>query len=281
VHGAPPAVGPSTPARWQGVSKSRNAAEIPVDRIGPDPDQPREEFEPEALRRLADSLKSRGQIQPISVRWVEERGQYVIVCGERRWRAATLAGLTTMACVVLDRPIPPGELLAMQLVENLLREDLKPVEQAKAYRTLMEQNGWSTRQVARELSVAQPQVVRALALLNLPADVQEAVEEGALAPATAYEIGKLGGQEEQRALAERVVAEKLTRQEAVEAVRTRKEGRAPADPSRPAVAEFRVSEGVTVSVKYRKPDRLSVVQALRLALKQAQSAERDGDQEAA
>lgn len=226
VHGAQPAAaGPSTPARWQGVSKSRNAAEIPVDRIGPDQDQPREEFDPEALRRLAESLKSRGQIQPISVRWIEERGQYVIVCGERRWRAAAMAGLTTMACVVLDKPVPPGELLALQLVENLLREDLQPIEQARAYRSLMDGNGWSVSQVARELAVDHSNVSRALALLNLPEAVQERVEQGELAPSVAYEVSKLDDPAAQAEVAARVVAEGLNRAETVEAVR-QVEGRA-------------------------------------------------------
>jgi len=270
-----PGFGPRpAPAHLLGVVRSKDAAQIQADRIAPDPDQPREEFDPEGLDRLAESLKTRGQLQPIRVRWDEGRGLYVIVCGERRWRAARLAGLPSLACVIVDAPLTPAELLAVQLVENALREDLKPIEQARAYRQLMDQNGWSTRQIARELSVAQPQVVRALSLLNLPGDVQDRVEQGALAPATAYEIGKLESADEQRTMADRVVAEKLTRQAAVEAVRGRKEGRAPAP------AEFRVSDAVTVFIKYRKPDKLTLVQALRLALKQAQAAEK-GDEQAA
>jgi ParB family chromosome partitioning protein len=157
-----------------------------VDRIAADPDQPREEFDPEALQRLADSLRAKGQLQPIRVRWDEGRGAYIIICGERRWRAATMAGLETLHCVIVEGTVEPVELLAIQLVENALREDLRPVEQARAYRTLMDQKGWSTRQLAAELAVTQPQVVRTLALLDLPAVVQEAVEQGTLAPGTAY-----------------------------------------------------------------------------------------------
>ena len=149
----------TAPARWQGVSKNKNAVEVPVDKIGPDPDQPREEFDPEALDRLAASLKARGQLQPIRVRWDEGKEVYVIICGERRWRAAMKAGMATMSAVVVEGEILPAELLAMQLVENCLREDLKPVEQAKAFRTLMDRNGWSTRQLAAELAVAQTNIV--------------------------------------------------------------------------------------------------------------------------
>jgi ParB family chromosome partitioning protein len=188
VHGARPTEVPSLPPHLRGVSKSKNVAEVSIDRIGPDPDQPREEFDPAALRRLADSLASRGQIQPISVRWSEDRGRYAIVCGERRWRAATLAGLATLSCVVLDGPAAPGDLLAMQLVENLLREDLQPIEQANAYRALMDRNGWTVSQVARELAVDHSNVSRALALLGLPAEVREQVERGALALVVLHEF---------------------------------------------------------------------------------------------
>lgn len=263
------------PPRLQGVVRSKDVAQIRVERIAADPGQPREDFDPDGLERLAESLKARGQLQPIRVRWDEPAGRYVIVCGERRWRAAKLAGLESVAAVIVDGPLDPSELLAIQLVENALREDLKPVEQARAYRQLMDRNGWSTRQIARELSVAQPQVVRALALLNLPEPVREQVEQGALAPATAYEIGKLDDEADQRAMAERVVSEGLTRQQAVEAVRGRKEGRRnePNSSDRPASVEIRVSENVVVFVKYRKADRMSVVQALRQAIKQAQGQE--------
>src|SRR5690242_17897630 len=81
----------STPARWQGVTKSKDAVEVPVDMIAPDPDQPREEFDEESLGRLAESIRTRGQLQPIRVRWHEESSRYVIVAGERRWKAARMA----------------------------------------------------------------------------------------------------------------------------------------------------------------------------------------------
>ncbi|AMV41003.1 ParB/RepB/Spo0J family partition protein [Planctomyces sp. SH-PL62] len=209
----------AVPSRWQGVAKSKNAVEVPVDKIVPDPDQPREEFEPDALQRLAESLRTRGQLQPIRVRWDEAADRYVVICGERRWRAAGIAGLATLTCVVSEGPIDEGELRALQLIENCLREDLKPIEQAKAFKALMERNGWSGNQAAKALGVAQPTVVRALALLELPAPVQERVEQGTLPPGTAYEIGKIHDADIQRELAERVVSEGLSRAETVEAVR--------------------------------------------------------------
>jgi ParB family chromosome partitioning protein len=214
----PPAV-PTVPDRMAGLTRSKNAAEIPLARIVPDHGQPREEFDGEAIRRLAESLKSRGQLQPIRVRWDEAMGRYVIVCGERRWRAAGLAGLPTMTAIIMDAPVTPAELRALQLIENCAREDLRPIEQAKAFRSLMDSHGWSTRRLANELAITQSGIVRALSLLDLPSPVQERVEQGDLAPATAYELSKVEDPAARAALAERVVGEDLSRAEAVEAVR--------------------------------------------------------------
>jgi ParB family transcriptional regulator, chromosome partitioning protein len=246
--GSPAPSTSTTPARWLGVSKSKAALEIPADRIEPDPDQPREEFDPEALDRLAESLRTRGQLQPIRVRWDEGRGVYVIICGERRWRAARRAGLTTMSAVVVEGEIPPAELLALQLVENCLREDLKPVEQAKAFRALMDRNGWSTRQLAAELAVAQTNVVRALALLDLPESVQEQVDRGNLATSTALEIGKLEDRGTQEELIRRAEGEKLTRADVV-AARERRDTRV-----RPRRVEVKAPNGCTVAITLPGPE---------------------------
>ncbi len=218
MHGASaPAV--VAPDRLQGVVRSKNAAEIPVGRIMPDPDQPREEFDPESLQRLADSLRSKGQLQPIRVRWDEGRGLYVIICGERRWRAAGLAGMANVQCIISDAPVDAGELLILQLIENCVREDLRPIEQARAFRSLMDINQWSTRQISRELGVDQSNVVRALAMLELPTAIQDQVEAGTLAPSVAYEVSKIEDPIKQNRVAERVVAEGMTRTEAKDVVR--------------------------------------------------------------
>jgi ParB family transcriptional regulator, chromosome partitioning protein len=219
MHRATPVAAPIAPGKLDGLTRSKNAAEIPLAGIVPDPDQPREEFDPESLRRLAESLRTRGQLQPIRVQCDEPSARYVIFCGERRWRAAVLAGLTTMTAITSEAPASPAELLALQLIENLVREDLRPIEQAKAFRSLMEAYGWSTRQLASELAVTQSNVVRALALLELPAAIQDQVEQGTLAPATAYELSKVEDDRTRRDLAERVVAEGMTRAETVEVVR--------------------------------------------------------------
>ncbi len=207
------------PSRLQGVRRSQDVAEVPVGKIGRDDDQPREEFDPDGIARLAESLKARGQLQPIRVRWDEARDQYVIICGERRWRAAQMAGLATLACVVVDGPMDPAELLAVQLVENALREDLRPVEQARAYRRLMDARGWSARQLADELSVGHPAIVKALALLKLPDSAQALVEDGTIPPSVAYEASKIGDAGEQADVLRRAASGELSRDDVAEAAR--------------------------------------------------------------
>jgi ParB family chromosome partitioning protein len=267
---------PPTPAssrdRLDGLARSKNAAEIPLDRIEPDPDQPREEFDEESLQRLAESLKTKGQLQPIRVRWDEGRMVYVIICGERRWRAAKLAGLATITAMIVDGPIDPAELLAFQLIENCLRDDLRPIEQARALKQLMDRNGWSTRQLARELALSQSHVVRALTLLELPIEVQEQVEQGALPASTAAEIAKLDNPTDQAEVAARVVGEKLTRDQVVDAVKTRTGRKASM-----MRAEFQADGGwkvVATGPEGATPEQLVAV--LRQVLKQAQAAARVG-----
>jgi ParB family transcriptional regulator, chromosome partitioning protein len=288
VHGAPPPGPRPIPGRMQGLVRSKDAAEIAVDRIAPDPAQPREDFDREALERLAESLRTRGQLQPIRVRWDEDRGMYIIIAGERRWRAAGMAGLASMSCVIADAPATEGELLALQLVENALREDLRPLEQAKAYRTLIERNGWSARQVARELAIDHTNVVRALALLDLPETVQARVEQGTLPPATAYEVSKISDPAEQAELAARVVDENLSRADVVEAVRAHansasakakgRGGKVARRPPKPRV--FRTPVGkITAEMKVAGPEAL--VSALRDALTQVETELSAGDQAAA
>lgn len=270
----------TTPARWQGVTKSKNAVEVPLDKIVRDPHQPREEFEQASLERLAESLKTRGQLQPIRVRWDEAQGNYVLICGERRWRAARIAGLATMSCVVSEGPVDASELLALQLIENCLREDLRPIEQAKAFKTLMDRNGWSGNQAAKALGIAQPTIVRALALLDLPETVQDRVEQGDLAPGTAYEIGKVQDPGVQEKLAERVISEGLNRTETIEAVRSvaRKtpssvgKGRGGGRPRKVQTSRTLKAAGCKITVEHRRGvDDDLLATALREALEQLEA----------
>jgi ParB family chromosome partitioning protein len=264
---------PAPPSKHDGVKPLREARSIRLENLARDPAQPRQVFEAESLDRLAKSLADRGQLQPIRVRWDQELGKYLILTGERRWRAAMLAGIESLQAVVVERELSPTEILQEQLVENCLREDLLPIEQAQAFRTLMQSNGWSARRVAEELSLANSTVVKALALLDLAPAVQEQVESGALAPAAAYEVSKLADPQDQVEIAGRVVTEKLTRDQVAAAVRE-KTGQPPGSrtsPRRPAPASYRLDDGTTVSVSAPAsaagPD--AIISALERALELA------------
>jgi ParB family transcriptional regulator, chromosome partitioning protein len=198
----------------KGASRSVDVLVIEVDRIIPDPEQPRKEFDDEAIGRMAASLLKHGQISPIAVRWSPDADRYVIVAGERRWRGAMRAGIGALDAKVRKGPSDSGDLLAVQLVENLLREDLSPMDQASAYRRLMDANGWSGARLAAELNIAQPRVVQALALLDLPGAVKERVQLEELPASTAYEISRIADPAVQEEVAARVVEQGLTRQEA-------------------------------------------------------------------
>jgi ParB family chromosome partitioning protein len=204
---------------FEGRKQLREACSLRLDKIIADPDQPRKDFDEEPLGRLAESIKARGQLQPIRVRWDQGRGVYVVVVGERRWRAARLAGLETLSCIVVSGTPTPAEILEDQLVENAIREGLKPVEQARAFRTLMDGLHLTQQQLAAKLQISQTTVSQSLSLLDLAATAQARVDSGELAPSVAYQIAKVEDAETQRDLAERIVSEKLSRAEAVEAVR--------------------------------------------------------------
>jgi ParB family transcriptional regulator, chromosome partitioning protein len=269
----------------EGTARLRSAALIDLDRIAPDPDQPRKEFDEDAIERLAASLKEHGQLQPIAVRWSESMSRYLIVSGERRWRASLLAGRPTIAAVIIEGERTDSQVLEMQLVENCLREDLQPIEQARAFRTLMDANGWPALRLAQALHMSESTIIKALALLTLPCTVQDQVESGELAPSVAYEVSKLDDPEAQREVAARVVAEGLSRADTVEAVRkasgaTKGRGASKARSKRPTVRTIKTTAAkVTVEFK-RAAEPAEVVAALREAATKLE-AEQGGDQVAA
>jgi ParB family chromosome partitioning protein len=199
------------------------------------------------------------------VRWSDEVQKWIIITGERRWRAALQAGLTWVDCFFHEEPLTRAQSLELQLVENLLREDLKPAEEAHAFRDLMELNDWTAKQVAERLHIPASKVSRALALLSLPLDIQQKVDEGQVPARTAYEISKLNDDAKCRRLAERAAAGALTHAQAAAVVRGGRTQKP--DPQAPLRRSFYAENGWTVTVHSRKPGSYhDVEQALLQAL---------------
>jgi ParB family chromosome partitioning protein len=219
--GGPPPTGafPRETSPDDGRTRARDAGHMEIDRIVPDPDQPRKEFSDDAIDRLAASLLKHGQLMPIRVRWNAAIGKWLVISGERRYRAALRAGLKTVACVFADDGLSPSEILQEQIIENLLREDLKPIEQARAYRQLMDLHGWTAKELSGELHVSQGAISKSLSLLTLPAELQGQVDDGAIPATAAYEVAKVEDRAVQREIARRIVDEDLTRDAAAEVVR--------------------------------------------------------------
>ncbi len=151
--------------------------ELPVDTVRPNPAQPRKQFDAEALQALADSLGDRGVLQPILVRPVDG-GTYELVAGERRWRAAQLAGLTAVPAIVQDRD--DARTLEDALIENMAREDLNPVEEARAVAALVEELGLTREAVGKKVGRSRVAISNLLRLLDLPDEVLELLQDGTL-----------------------------------------------------------------------------------------------------
>ncbi|WP_324669014.1 ParB/RepB/Spo0J family partition protein [Geochorda subterranea] len=154
--------------------------EVAIGEVAPNPYQPRREFADDELQELAASIRAHGVLEPVVVRPVvgREPVRYELVVGERRWRAAQLAGLTSLPAVV--RPVEDREMLQMALVENLQREDLNPLEEAEAYRRLMDEFGLSQDDVAQAVGRKRPTVANTLRLLELEPEIREALRAGRL-----------------------------------------------------------------------------------------------------
>jgi ParB family chromosome partitioning protein len=150
------------------------AAEIPIARVSPNPHQPRQDMDEETLAELASSIREHGVIQPLVVTQVGD--EYQLIAGERRWRAAQLAGLTTVPAIVKETT--PQQMLELALVENVQRADLNPLEEAGAYRQLIDEFGLTQEEVADRVGKSRAAIANTVRLLRLPDDVKEALGAG-------------------------------------------------------------------------------------------------------
>ena len=179
---------------------------LPLREIEPDRDQPRKVFEENALAQLAESITQHGMLQPIAVR-SNPAGGYKIIAGERRWRAARMAGLTEVPVVI--REVTDQQAMELALIENLQREDLDPVEEAMGFRQLMDRCGLTQEEVAKKLAKSRSAIANSLRLLALPAPVLELLRQDALTAGHAKAILGLPGEDLQCQAASQVVAQQL------------------------------------------------------------------------
>ena len=191
-------------------------AHIAVDQIHPNPRQPRKRFEGEAVSGLAESIKAQGLIQPVVVRPRLEGG-FELIAGERRWRAAREAGVTTVPAVV--READDRDSLLLALVENVAREDLSPIEEARAYAVLIDEFGLSLGEVADRVGRSKPTVSNRVRLLELPEDVLAMIGRHELTEGHARAVLAVPDHDERRKLARRIVREGLSVRAAERAAR--------------------------------------------------------------
>jgi ParB family transcriptional regulator, chromosome partitioning protein len=231
----------------EGEDGAAELRELHVDLVAPNPDQPRKRFDEEALQALADSVKERGVLQPVLVR-PRPGGSYELVAGERRWRAARLAGLETLPALVQQRD--DARSLEDALIENMAREDLNPIEAARAVAGLVEELGLTREEVGRRVGRSRVAVSNLLRLLDLPDEALALVEDGSLSEGHGRALLLADDHAARRSLARAAVqggwSVRVVEQRAREAnapARTAKRGRAAVHPDQEAAAT-RISEAL-------------------------------------
>lgn len=234
---------------------------LPVERIQPNPNQPRREFDPEALEQLAQSIRQKGIVQPLIVRLIGPAGQHEIVAGERRWRAAQIAGLHEVPVVV--REFTDVEVLEIAIIENIQREDLNPIEEAMAYRQLIDRFGHTQEKLAEALSRSRSHVTNLLRLLTLPDVVQDMLRKGELSSGharaliTAPNPSVLAAQVVRRGLSVRET-EKLAKTVGTKQPRTSPKSEKDAD-TRAIEADLSANLRMTVRIDHRGIDEGGVL----------------------
>jgi ParB family chromosome partitioning protein len=255
--GTIPFIKPSADAkRLSTLTPTDEVAYIELENLLPDPDQPRKEFSEESLIEMGNSLATHGQIQPIVVRpSYDDDGKWIIIAGERRYRGAQKAGLKSLLCVLEEKDHSKEDLLIKQLVENCLREGLRPIDQANAFKALQDAKDWNNKQLAEHLHIAESAVSQALALLEHDEDTQKKVNAGELPASVAYEVTKLEDPDERRGVLETVISKKMSRKEARDVVKEKRgKGSAAKDskPTKPLALTFKTPKKWAVTINPTK-----------------------------
>src|SRR5512145_1059223 len=219
-------------------SEGDTLVDVGVDEIEPNPHQPRKVFDSKSLDELAASIKASGVIQPVIVR--RQGTGYQLVAGERRWRAARLAGLPRIPALL--REVTDAESLELALVENLLREDLNPMEEAEAFDKLLARFAWTQEELAQRIGKERSSIANALRLLRLPLPIQEDLRAGRLTMGHARALLALTTSAEQLKLRDEILAHDWSVRATEDTVRTAVAGRAPRPKQRRRSAELAALE---------------------------------------
>ena len=245
----------------------RTVGDIDITEVFPDPDQPRKEFDEQGLLRFGEEIREHGQLQAVGVRW--HAGKWLLIFGERRYRAMKAAGLTQIKCRFYREPLSESQIREIQLTENLQRADLKPMDEARGYQGLIDLNGWSGKQVAEHLHISPAKVSRGLKLLKLDDDVQAKVESGELSAAIAYRAAKEKQPEARKKIIDDALAGKLTETKARKQTASKKRPTTTGKPRRSTNSTFQVDHGIRVVVSGRKfVGEQGVLDALLQAMEQ-------------
>jgi len=253
---------PTTEAGGPGLS------EVAVDLIVPNPMQPRQALDMEALQELADSIREHGLIQPLIVTSIQDptsEAQYQIIAGERRWAAARMAGLTRVPVIVKEAT--PQEMLELALVENIQRADLNPLEEAAAYRQLMDDFGLTQEQVAERVGKSRVTVANSVRLLRLPDEVKQALAGNQISEGHARALLALNKRADQLQVLEAIVKRGLNVRQTEEMVRRiaagtqpRRQGEPPSPETEALENEFRHALGTKVKLFRSKKGGKLVIQ---------------------
>ena len=224
--------------------------DIPLEDLMADPNQPRKTFEPEALKRLADSITARGILMPLRVLRDDERGCWLIVMGESRFKAAKIAGLKSVPCLVMDGQPEEADLLGDRIVENAVRNDLRPLEFGRALVKLKALRGCNSQTLADELGLSGADITRSKALLTLPETIQQMVDDGRVPESAGYDISRLPDEAAQFRLAAALAEGRMTRDQATTFVREQL-GKKPSKTQ--GRLALRLNGGVSLSISRSQP----------------------------